>query len=90
MGQVTVLPGPEGRLRWSDEERQQSQADAFAPGARVAYACRPQDVSTGLVYTWWRKLRAAGKRAPCVVEAMQPAAFAEAWMDEAAPAAMAG
>jgi transposase len=67
MSQVTVLPRPEGRLCLCDEERQQIQADAFAPGARVADACRTRDVLTGLVYTWRRKLLGAGKRAPRVL-----------------------
>lgn len=60
MGQVTVFSGPERRRRWSDEERLQILAEAFAPGVRVADVCRRHDVSTGLVYTWRRKLLAAG------------------------------
>ena len=36
MGQVTVFSGPERRRRWSEEERLQILAEAFAPGARVA------------------------------------------------------
>ena len=90
MGQVTVFSGPERRRRWSDEERLRILADAFAPGASVADACRRHDVSTGLVYTWRRKLLGAGERAPRVLEAIQPPAFVEAVMDEDAPAAMAG
>ena len=45
MGQVTVFSGPERRRRWSDEERLQIVAEAFAPGARVAEVCRRHDVS---------------------------------------------
>lgn len=56
MGQVTVFSGPERRRRWSDEERLQIVAEAFAPGARVADVCRRHDVSSGLIYTWRRKL----------------------------------
>ena len=68
--------------RWSDEERLQILAEAFAPGARVADACRRHDVSTGLVYTWRRKLLDAG----AVQEAEAPDAlptpvFAEAVID---------
>ena len=47
MGQVTVFSGPERRRRWSDEERLQIVAEAFAPGARVADVCRRHDVSSG-------------------------------------------
>ena len=57
MGQVTILAGPERRRRWSDEERFQILSEAFSPGACVADVARRHDVSTGLVYTWRRKLR---------------------------------
>ncbi|WP_430386352.1 IS66 family insertion sequence element accessory protein TnpB [Blastomonas fulva] len=60
MGQVTVFSGPERCRRWSDEERLRIVAEAFAPGARVADVCRRHDVSSGLIYTWRRKLRDAG------------------------------
>ncbi len=85
-----MFSGPERRRRGSDEERLQILADAFVPGARVANAYRRHDVSTGLVYTWRRKLLGAGERASRVLEVMQPPAFVEAVMDEDAPAAMAG
>lgn len=75
MGQMTVFGGPERRRRWSDEERLQILAEAFAPGAFVAQVARRHDVSTGLIYTWRRKLRrqAVGSDAPPAV-----AGFAEA------------
>lgn len=57
MGQITVFSGPERRRRWSDDQRYQILAEAFAPGACVADVARRHDVSTGLVYTWRRKLR---------------------------------
>ncbi len=60
MGQVTVFSGPERRRRWSDEERLRIVTEAFAPGAWVAEVCRRHDVSSGLIYTWRRKLRDAG------------------------------
>lgn len=83
MGQVTVFSGPERRRRWSDEERLQILADAFAPGARVADACRRHDVSTGLVYTWRRKLLDAGAGQQADVPEMLPTpVFAEALLDE--------
>lgn len=88
MGQMTVFSGPERRRWWSDEERLQILADAFAPGARVADACHRHDVSTGLVYTWRRKLLDAGARQEADVPEMLPTpVFAEALMDEDAAAA---
>jgi transposase len=88
MGQVTVFSGPERRRRWSDGERLQILAEAFAPGASVADVCRRHDVSTALVYTWRRKLREAGvaqeANAP---ETLPTPVFAEAIMDDEAVAA---
>lgn len=87
MGHVTVFSGPERRRRWSDEERLQILAVAFAPGARVADACRRHDVSTGLVYTWRRKLVDASADKEAEVPEMLPTPmFAEALMDEGAAA----
>ena len=57
MGQTTVMTGPERRQRWSEEERLEILAEAFAPGACVADVSRRRDVSTSLIYTWRRKLR---------------------------------
>ena len=83
MGQVTVFSGPERRRRWSDEERLQIVAEAFAPGARVADVCRRHDVSSGLIYTWRRKLLDAGvEREAELPEALPTPVFAEAVIDE--------
>ena len=57
MGQMTVFGGPERRRRWSEEERLQILAEAFAPGAFVVQVARRHDISTALIYTWRRKLR---------------------------------
>jgi transposase len=64
MSQMTVFSGPERRRRWSDEERFKILAEAFAPGACVARVARRRDVSTGLIYTWQRKLRSCGPGCP--------------------------
>ncbi|AOG01779.1 MAG: transposase [Blastomonas sp.] len=83
MGQVTVFSGPERRRRWSDEERLQIVAEAFAPGARVADACRRHDVSSGLIYTWRRKLLDAGvAQEASAPEALPTPVFVEAVMDD--------
>jgi transposase len=88
MGQVTVFSGPERRRRWSDEERLRIVAEAFAPGARVADVCRRHDVSSGLIYTWRRKLLAAGGAQEAdVPEALPTPVFAEGVMDEDVAAA---
>lgn len=72
MRQITVMTGPERRRRWSDEERLQILAEAFAPGASVLAVARRHDISTARIYTWRNKLR-------------QPSAlteFAEAVVDD--------
>jgi transposase len=90
VGQVTVFSGPERRRRWSDEERLQIVAEAFAPGARVADVCRRHDVSSGLIYTWRRKLLDAGAAQEAEVpEALPAPVFAEALIDGDAMAASA-
>jgi len=79
VGQVTVFSGPARRRRWSDEERLQIVAEAFAPGARVADVCRRHDVSSGLIYTWRRKLLDAGAAQEAEVpDALPTPVFAEA------------
>jgi transposase len=57
MSQITVFSGPERRRRWSAEERFRILSEAFAPGGCVSDVARRHDVSTGLIYTWRRKLR---------------------------------
>jgi len=85
MGQVTVFSGPERRRRWSDEERLQILSEAFAPGARVADVCRRHDVSSGLIYTWRRKLLDAGAAQEVdVPDALPAPVFAEAVIDASA------
>lgn len=64
-------------------------AEAFAPGARVADVCRRHDVSSGLIYTWRRKLLDAGAAHEAdVPEAIQTPVFAKAVLDK--DAAIAG
>ena len=65
MGQITVMTGPERRRRWSEEERIEILAEAFAPGACVADVSRRRDVSTSLIYSWRRKLREQSRLRPC-------------------------
>jgi transposase len=88
MGQITVFSGPERRRRWSDGDRLQILAEAFAPGACVAEVARRHDVSTGLVYTWRRRLREA--HADPGPDDLAAPGFAAAVMIEEAEAARAG
>ena len=90
MGQVTVFSGPERRRRWSEEERLRILSEAFAPGACVADVCRRHDVSSGLIYTWRRKLLDAGvAQEASAPEALPAPVFAEAVIDGDAVAASA-
>jgi transposase len=84
MGQITVFSGPERRRRWNDEERLRILAEAFAPGGCVAEVARRYDISTGLVYTWRRKLRAA--HAEPVSDDLAASGFAAAVMIDDAEA----
>ena len=58
MGQITVFSGPERRRRWSDEQRLQLLTEAFASGACASDVARRHEISTGLLYTWRKKLAA--------------------------------
>ena len=80
MGQITVFSGPERLRRWSDEERGQILTEAFSLGACVAAVARRHDVSTGLIYTWRRKLYAA--HAEAASPDLPGLGFAEAMVHE--------
>ena len=82
MGQITVMTGPERRRRWSEEERIEILAEAFAPGACVADVSRRRDVSTSLIYTWRRKLREQSAAASLPVPEIN---FAQAVLAELRP-----
>jgi len=56
LGQMTIFPGPERRRRWTEAERLQILTEAFSDEGCVAEVARRHDVSTGLIYTWRRKL----------------------------------
>jgi transposase len=57
MAHSILLTGPDRRRSWSDEERREILAEAFAPGATVAAVARRYEVSTGLLYTWRRNAK---------------------------------
>ena len=57
MRQMTVISGPVRRRRWSDEQKREVLAEAFGGDGRVSDVARRYELSTGLIYTWRRKLR---------------------------------
>ena len=72
MAQITLLTGPEGRRRWSDDERRRILAAAFTPGAVVATVSRQFEVSTSLIYKW-RQQALAGEPAGAATAGFAPA-----------------
>lgn len=80
MGQITVLSGPERRRRWSDEQRLLILREAFSPGVRPSEVARRHEISTGLLYTW-RKRLAVGAAVPVHSDERCPG-FAEAMVIE--------
>lgn len=59
MASVEVMPGPERRRRWSDEQKRTVVVAAFEPGAVVRDVARQADVTPSLIYRWRRDLQAA-------------------------------
>ncbi len=76
MGQITVFSGPERRRRWSDEQRLRILGEAFAPGASPTAVARRHEISTGLLYTWRKRLVTHG--AAPVADQTRCSDFAEA------------
>lgn len=58
MAKVEIL-GAQRRRRWSREERLEILAEAFGPGGCPTDVMRRHDLSSGLLYTWRRKLHEA-------------------------------
>jgi transposase len=57
MARVEVITGIERRRRWSEDQKREIVAAAFAPGAVVSTVARRADLSTGAIYRWRRELR---------------------------------
>lgn len=64
MGQITIFSGAERRRRWSDEQKLELVAAAFAPGAVASEVARAADVGTNQIYRWRRELRRRSQGAP--------------------------
>lgn len=56
MGQVTVFSGAQRRRRWSEAEKIDLVARAFAPNAIVTQVARQADVHPGQLYRWRAEL----------------------------------
>ncbi len=58
MGQITVFSGFERRWRLGDEQRLQILTQVFASGVCASDVARRHEISTGLLYTWRKKVAA--------------------------------
>ena len=67
MPRVEVITGPERRRRWTEEQKREVVAAAFAPDAIVAEVARRADVRPGQIYRWRRELRSGGAGFAAVV-----------------------
>lgn len=57
-GRMEVVGRVSGRRRWSDAEKFEILAEAFQPGVRVCDVIARREVSSSLIYTWRKQLRA--------------------------------
>jgi transposase len=72
MSRVEVLSGPERRRRWSEDQKREIVAEAFAPGASVSAVARRRDVVAGQIYRWRRDLGTSAAGFAEVVVASSP------------------
>jgi transposase len=56
MMEVEVITGAGRRRQWTREQKEALLRAAFAPGAVVNVVARQNDISTGLLYSWRKKL----------------------------------
>ena len=69
MAQVQVISGIERRRRWSEDQKQDIVAAAFAPGSTVSEVARREDIHNAMIYKWRRELQSSnGGFAPVVVK----------------------
>jgi transposase len=55
---MEVVGRVSGRRRWSDAEKLEILAEAFRPGVRVRDVIALREVSSSLIYTWRKQMRA--------------------------------
>jgi transposase len=56
---VELITRGEPRRRWSDEQKQAIAAESLTPGVSPTAVARRYGISSGLLYTWRKALRAA-------------------------------
>src|ERR1700759_385748 len=59
--QIEVWVRRERRRRWTVEDKLRIVQEAFAPNAVAKHVAERYEVSTGLLFTWRRQLRASGR-----------------------------
>jgi transposase len=57
LGQVTIFSGVERRRRWSEAQKLDLLARAFAPGAVLAHVAQDADIRPNQLYRWRAELR---------------------------------
>lgn len=57
MVEVSVLPGPERRRKWSAEEKRRIVEESAVAGVRVADVARRHGVHPNQLHLWRRKMR---------------------------------
>lgn len=59
MSRVEVITGVQRRRYWTDEQKREVVAAAFAPGASVTEVARQADVTRDSLYRWRRAFKRA-------------------------------
>jgi transposase len=86
-GDLSEASRPNGRRRWSEEEKRRMVAEAEAPGASVSMVARRHDLNANLLFTWRRQFRREECSAGVGSAAFIPAVIAPAEIaDSGAPA----
>lgn len=55
MAQAEIITGADRRRNWSEDQKREILAAAFAPGACVKAVARQVDIGTGQIYRWRRE-----------------------------------
>lgn len=74
MATIEVMTGEERRRIWTQDQKDQILAEAFAPGAVLAHVARRHDVTRAVIYRWRIERSRAPKGLASVVVTNPPAA----------------
>jgi transposase len=58
MVEVSILPGPERRRKWSTDEKRRIVEESGVPGVRVVDVARRHGLHPNQLYSWRRQARA--------------------------------